>query len=149
MRLICVDHEGRRAAFSHRWLHPFAADARLGEMWMHAVPRSAPAASAALHAGKAATACGFVLGAESAPAGGFDFSPVLDLDHGESGVIGDRAFSPRPQIVSVLAQHLMHGLLQSGMANCGKRFPGHGFVRADSHTRGARRQAQLENHIGR
>jgi beta-N-acetylhexosaminidase len=62
------------------------------------------------------------------------FTPVLDLDHGPSGVIGDRAFARDPAVVSLLAKSLMHGLLQSGMANCGKHFPGHGFAAADSHT---------------
>ena len=98
-------------------------------------PGQAPAATAALQACHAATACGFVLGAELRACGvDLSFTPVLDLDHGESGVIGDRAFHRDPQIVSVLAHNLMHGLLQSGMANCGKHFPGHGFVRAASHT---------------
>ena len=45
----------------------------------------------------------------------------------------DRAFARDPRVVSLLAKSLMHGLLQSGMANCGKHFPGHGFVKADSH----------------
>jgi beta-N-acetylhexosaminidase len=37
-------------------------------------------------------------------------------------------------VVTVLATSLMHGWLQSGMRTCGKHFPGHGFVKADSHT---------------
>ena len=61
------------------------------------------------------------------------FTPVLDLDHGGSGVIGDRAFHRDPRVVSMLARGVMHGLLQARMHNCGKHFPGHGFVRADSH----------------
>jgi beta-N-acetylhexosaminidase len=58
---------------------------------------------------------------------------VLDLDHGRSGVIGDRAFHRDARVVTLLAKSLMHGLLLAGMANCGKHFPGHGFVAADSH----------------
>ena len=124
--LICVDHEGGRVqrfrtdGFTH--LPPMRA---LGELWM----------KDALAATNAATACGYVLGAELRACGvDFSFTPVLDLDFGESSVIGDRAFGRDPRVVSLLAKSLMHGLLQSGMANCGKHFPGHGFVKADSHT---------------
>jgi beta-N-acetylhexosaminidase len=58
---------------------------------------------------------------------------VLDLDHGGSTVIGDRAFHRDARVVGLLAKSVMHGLLRAGMANCGKHFPGHGHVVADSH----------------
>ena len=61
------------------------------------------------------------------------FTPVLDLDHGASGVIGDRAFHGDPRVVTLLAKSLSHGLLLAGLANCGKHFPGHGYAHADSH----------------
>ena len=132
--LICVDHEGGRVqrfktdGFTH--LPPMRA---LGELWLR--DGKAGEGSGAMKATNAATACGFVLGAELRACGvDFSFAPVLDLDFGESGVIGDRAFARDPRVVSLLAKSLMQGLLQSGMANCGKHFPGHGFVKADSHT---------------
>ena len=55
------------------------------------------------------------------------------LDYGESSVIGDRSFQRDPRHVSLLAKSLMQGLLRAGMGSCGKHFPGHGYVRADSH----------------
>ena len=83
----------------------------------------------------AATAAGYVLGAELRACGvDLSFTPVLDLDHGGSTVIGDRAFHRDARVATMLAKSLMHGLLLAGMANCGKHFPGHGFVKADSHT---------------
>lgn len=124
--LVCVDHEGGRVqrfrtdGFTH--LPPMRV---FGELWM----RDALAAS------NAATAAGYVLAAELRACGvDFSFTPVLDLDHGESGVIGDRAFHRDARVASMLAKSLMHGLLQAGVSNCGKHFPGHGFVKADSHT---------------
>ena len=131
--LICVDHEGGRVqrfrtdGFTH--LPPMRA---LGEMWMNDGERGA--GSGALAATDAATATGFVLGAELRACGvDLAFTPVLDLDHGGSSVIGDRAFHRDPRVVTLLAKSLMHGLLLTGMHNCGKHFPGHGFVKADSH----------------
>ena len=124
--LICVDHEGGRVqrfrtdGFTH--LPPMRA---LGELWM----------GDALTATDAATAAGQVLGMELRACGvDLSFTPVLDLDHGGSSVIGDRAFHRDARVATLLAKSLMHGLLLAGMANCGKHFPGHGFVTADSHT---------------
>ena len=135
--LICVDHEGGRVqrfrsdGFTH--LPPMAA---LGAMWMNdGKGAKAVAGNGALLATNAATAAGYVLASELRSCGvDFSFTPVLDLDWGESGVIGDRSFHSDARVVSLLAKSLMHGLLQAGMANCGKHFPGHGFVKADSHT---------------
>ena len=131
--LICVDHEGGRVqrfrtdGFTH--LPPMRV---LGEMWMNDGKRGSGAG--ALDATDAATATGHVLGAELRACGvDLSFTPVLDLDHGGSSVIGDRALHRDPRVVALLAKSLMHGLLLAGMHHCGKHFPGHGFVKADSH----------------
>jgi len=124
--LIAVDHEGGRVQrFKTDGFTHLPAMRVLGERWLQDP----------LAACNQASACGLVLGAELRACGvDFSFTPVLDLDYGASGVIGDRAFARDARVVSLLAKSLMHGLLQSGMAHCGKHFPGHGFVKADSHT---------------
>ncbi|MEB0135558.1 beta-N-acetylhexosaminidase [Actimicrobium sp. CCC2.4] len=123
--LIAVDHEGGRVQrFRTDGFTALPAMRRLGQLW----DLDAQAAC------RAATDVGFVLAAELRACGvDLSFTPVLDLDHGESGVIGDRAFHRDPAVVTQLAKSLNHGLLLAGMANCGKHFPGHGFVKADSH----------------
>ena len=131
--LICVDHEGGRVqrfrtdGFTH-----LPAMRRLGEMWSQ--DGKGLAGEGVLKACKAASAVGFLLATELRACGvDFSFTPVLDLDYGESSVIGDRSFHRDPRQLSLLAKSLMHGLQLAGMGNCGKHFPGHGYVRADSH----------------
>ena len=61
------------------------------------------------------------------------FAPVLDIDHGSSGVIGDRALHSEPRAVAELGRSVLRGLREAGMSGVGKHFPGHGHVRGDSH----------------
>jgi beta-N-acetylhexosaminidase len=123
--LIAVDHEGGRVMrFRGDGFTAVPAMRRLGEAWM-----KDPMAALA-----SAVACGYVLASELRACGvDLSLAPVLDLDHGGSRVIGDRAFHRDPRVVTMLAQSVMHGLLRAGMAHCAKHFPGHGHVAADSH----------------
>lgn len=123
--LIAVDHEGGRVqrfrtdGFTH--LPPAR---RFGELWMEDAMASVSAAIAA----------GYVLGSELRACGvDLSFTPVVDLDHGRSEVIGDRAFHNDARVVAMLAEAQMLGLLRAGMNNCAKHFPGHGWATADSH----------------
>jgi len=123
--LVAVDHEGGRVQrFRSDGFTALPPMRRLGEAWMRDP----------LAAMRAATDAGYVLAAELRACGiDLSFTPVLDLDYGVSGVIGDRALHRDPRVVAMLARALIQGLGLAGMAACGKHFPGHGAVRADSH----------------
>lgn len=123
--LIAVDHEGGRVqrfktgGFTHL---PSMHD--LGKYW-----EQEP-----LDAMRVATELGYVMAAELRACGvDFTFAPVLDLDYGVSQVVGSRSFHRDPRVVTMLARAIIQGLSLAGMAACGKHFPGHGFVEADSH----------------
>jgi beta-N-acetylhexosaminidase len=124
--LIAVDHEGGRVQrFCSDGFTALASQRTLGELWMRDPLRAVDAASAQ----------GRVLATELRACGvDLSFAPVLDLDHGPSTVIGERAFHRDPRVATLLAKSLMHGMLLGGMAHCAKHFPGHGHVAADSHT---------------
>lgn len=131
--LIAVDHEGGRVQrFQDDGFTIIPPMRALGQQWLKDdLRRPGMGPLAAL---ESATACGYVMAAELRACGvDLSFTPVLDLDWGRSSVIGDRAFSHDPRVVSLLARALMQGLKLSGMSNCGKHYPGHGFVEADSH----------------
>ena len=62
------------------------------------------------------------------------FAPVLDVDtNPDNPVIGDRSFSSLPEIVAKHAVEFFKGMQDSGIAGCGKHFPGHGACTQDSH----------------
>ncbi|MEO0588027.1 MAG: glycoside hydrolase family 3 N-terminal domain-containing protein [Planctomycetota bacterium] len=82
-----------------------------------------------------AEAVGRLLGRELAAVGfNIDLAPVLDLaTNGDSRVIGDRSLGTEPATVSAMAGPLIRGIESTGVAACGKHFPGHGDTPLDSH----------------
>ena len=123
--LILVDHEGGRVQrFREDGFTPLPAMRDLGVLWDRDP----------LTAMRLATEAGYVLAAELRACGvDMSFTPVLDLDYGVSKVIGNRAFHHDARVVTMLSRALIQGLTLAGMSACGKHFPGHGFVGADSH----------------
>jgi beta-N-acetylhexosaminidase len=122
--LIAVDQEGgrvQRLKPGFTLLPPAAAYGRAHD-------RDAALGLALARAG------GVVMAAELTALGvDLSFAPVLDLDYGVSDIIGARAFHADAATAAALAGAFMAGMGEAGMAACGKHFPGHGAVAADTH----------------
>ena len=122
--VIAVDHEGGRVQRFKKGFTALPPMRTLGVEW----DRNPQEARRLAHE------TGYVLAAELRAHGvDLSFAPVLDVDHGGSSVIGDRAFHADPEAVAELAAGVLQGLKEGGMGAVGKHFPGHGYVRADSH----------------
>jgi len=60
--------------------------------------------------------------------------PVLDLKvKGSSNIIGDRAFSKNPKLVSKIGDICIKNFHQNNIATVIKHIPGHGLAKVDSH----------------
>lgn len=117
--LIAVDHEGGRVQRFRTEFTVLPAIATLAES-------DNPADNAFSH--------GWLMASEvRAMDIDFSFAPVLDINYGVSGVIGDRSFNRDPKLISELANEYIKGMREAGMASTGKHFPGHGAVVEDSH----------------
>jgi len=122
--LVAVDHEGGRVQRFRSGFTELPPQRTIGRLY-----DLDPEAGRRL-----AWQCGWLLAAELRSVGiDMSFAPCVDLDHGVSEVIGDRAYHRDPAVVSRLAVACMQGMRTAGMASTAKHFPGHGAVVADSH----------------
>lgn len=75
------------------------------------------------------------IGAELKSVGiNFNLAPCVDITSDiENKAIGDRSISKDPDNVAKNASAIVRGLVKSGLIACSKHFPGHGFVKEDTH----------------
>lgn len=122
--LIAVDHEGGRVQRFKEGFSRIPPMRMLGNLYQKNKNKATDLAEK----------IGWLIGTELLSVGvDFSFTPVVDLDYGDSRVIGDRAFHSDPVVVGKLAFHIMKGLRNSGMASVAKHFPGHGYIQEDTH----------------
>lgn len=122
--LVTVDHEGGRVQRFRSGFTELPPQRAIGRVY-----DLDPEAGRRL-----AWQCGWLLAAElRAACIDLSFTPCVDLDHGVSEVIGDRAYHRNADVVATLAVACMQGMRTAGMAATAKHFPGHGAVVADSH----------------
>lgn len=64
----------------------------------------------------------------------WNYAPVVDVHSTPTNpIIGDRSFSPNPEIVAKCAEAFISGLHSQEILSCAKHFPGHGATEEDSH----------------
>lgn len=122
--LIAVDHEGGRVQRFKEGFTAIPPMRKLGEIWDK---DSNKANHLAFLIGQTIATELRVFDID------FSFTPVLDIDYSESTVIRDRAFHGNIEIIKALASRLLEGLKEGGMHGVGKHFPGHGYIKTDSH----------------
>ncbi len=122
--LISVDHEGGRVQRFRDGFTRLPPLNVLGKMY----------ADSASNALDFAYRHGRVMATELLLCGvDLSFAPVLDIGD-RSVVIGNRAFAADSATIIELSSAYIGGMHDAGMAATGKHFPGHGSVKADSHT---------------
>ena len=133
--LIAVDHEGGRVQRFREEFTEIPDMALLGQIYDENKAEGK----------RLAKLCGQLIAYELGACDiDFSFTPVLDINFGTSYVIGDRSFHQHAKPIVDLASSVMDGLSSGGMKSVGKHFPGHGFIKADTHLESANDDRSLE-----
>jgi len=139
--LITVDHEGGRVQRFRENFYAMPSMSKLGDLYAHDSEQGL----------RLARYAGWLIARELGELHiDLNYSPVLDINYGKSSVIGNRSFSDNPKTIIELAKAFVDGQHQAGMTSVGKHFPGHGFIREDSHEEISidnRSLAEMENDI--